>query len=82
MVLGFKPGFAKGNEHFTHIEKTLGVKKEEMLFVGDSIKDGERAQNFGIDFVARTGVFTETDFTSTFPRAGVVSNFTELKKFL
>lgn len=82
MVLGFKPGFAKGNEHFAHIEKTFGVKKEEMLFVGDSIKDGERAQNFGIDFVARTGVFTKTDFTSTFPRANVVSDFNELKKFI
>jgi phosphoglycolate phosphatase-like HAD superfamily hydrolase len=82
MVLGFRPGFAKGNDHFSYIKKTFNVKKDEMIFVGDSIKDGERADNFGIDFIARTGIFSEKDFTSKFPRAKVVPDFRELKKFV
>ncbi len=82
MVLGFKPGFAKGNDHFRHIEKTFGVDKDEMIFVGDSIKDAERAKNFGIDFVGRTGIFTETDFTESFPGARVVADFGALKTII
>ena len=82
MVLGFKPGFAKGNEHFKHIKNAFGVKRDEMLFVGDSIKDGERAEGFGIDFVGREGIFSEEDFLAKFPEADVISDLGQIRKII
>lgn len=80
MVLGYKPGFAKGSDHFSHIEKELGVKRDDMIFVGDSIKDGERAKGFGIEFIAKEGIFPGEEFKNKFPGARVISNLTELKE--
>jgi len=42
--------------------KQLGVKKEETVFVGDSLYDAEAAKEAGIDFIgATTGTATEKD---------------------
>ena len=80
MVLGFKPDFAKGKDHFEHILRETGLKAEEMIFVGDSIKDGERARDFGIDFIGKEGIFSRNEFKRHFPDAKVISTLAELKK--
>jgi phosphoglycolate phosphatase len=80
MVLGFKPGFAKGKDHFAHIERLLGAKRADMTFVGDSLRDGERAADYGIRFVAKEGIFPSEDFLKNFPDAKVISNLSELAK--
>ncbi|MFA4874744.1 MAG: HAD family hydrolase [bacterium] len=82
MVLGFKPGFAKGADHFRHIEKEMGISRNAITFVGDSIKDGERAADFGITFIAKKGIFTRERFAAEFPNARVISNLAELKTML
>ena len=42
----------------------LGINKEKVLYVGDSITDAETARNAGVSFAAvLTGVTPETDFT-------------------
>lgn len=79
MVLGFKPGFAKGRDHFKHIEEKTGVARNAMTFIGDSIKDGERAADYGIKFIAKEGIFTGIQFSAHFPDAKVISNLAELK---
>lgn len=79
MVLGFKDGFAKGRDHFEHIMRKFDLEKSEMTFVGDSIKDGERAVDFGIDFIGKDGTFTAADFQESFPGTKVISNISELK---
>lgn len=79
MVLGFKEGFAKGQDHFAYVEKRLGISRDEMAFVGDSIKDGERARDFGIDFIAKEGTFKAEDFLANFPGARVMSKLSDLK---
>lgn len=80
MVLGFKQNFAKGADHFAHIIETLGVDREKIAFIGDSIKDGERAQNFGIDFIGKEGIFTREQFSKSFPDAKVISTLADLKR--
>lgn len=79
MVLGFKDGFAKGADHFRHIETELNIPREKIVFVGDSIKDGERAHQYGVGFIAKEGIFTREQFESRFPEAPVISNLSELK---
>jgi phosphoglycolate phosphatase-like HAD superfamily hydrolase len=61
-VLGFKEGLSKGPEQFDYIRKQEGVSKKQMVFVGDSIKDGEKARAYGIDFIGKTGTFCAEEF--------------------
>ena len=79
-VLGYKPNFAKGADHFRHIINETGCKREEIAFVGDSLKDGERANDFGIDFIGKEGIFSKKEFKTEFPKVKVISTLSELKK--
>lgn len=79
LVLGFREGFAKGADHFRHIEETMGVDRAAITFVGDSLKDGERAAGYGVAFVGKEGIFTREEFTARFPGAPVISALAELK---
>ncbi len=79
MVLGFKDNFAKGEEHFAHIEDALNIQRDEMIFVGDSIKDGERAKHSGVNFIGKEGTFDASDFKREFPGVITISNLSELK---
>lgn len=80
MVLGFKDGFAKGADHFNHIERALDVTKEDIVFVGDSLKDGERASSSGIGFIGKEGIFSREQFLDKFPGIIVISKLGELKE--
>ena len=64
LVLGFDgpTKFAKGRPHVDHTCSTLGVTASEILFCGDSLKDGELALECGLAFVGRLGTFTREDF--------------------
>lgn len=78
IVLGFRDGFAKGADHFRHIEETLGIDCRSITFVGDSIKDGERAKGYGVEFIAKEGIFTRNEFQREFPGVRVISKLSEL----
>ncbi len=77
-VLGFRDGFAKGRDHFEHIIAVEKLDYKDFVFVGDSIKDGEKAQAFGVDFIARTGTFTAEQFRASFPERPVIDTISEL----
>ena len=62
MVLGWRENFAKGRDHFEHARKTFGCDKIDMIFVGDSLKDFDRALDYGIGFIGKTGTFSKEDF--------------------
>jgi phosphoglycolate phosphatase-like HAD superfamily hydrolase len=51
IVLGARENFFKGKDHFQHIEKQLGVGPHEIIFVGDSLMDAQRAHESGVRFV-------------------------------
>ena len=62
-VVGFKPGFEKGKHHFDYLMEKFSLSPDELIYIGDSKKDMERAYNSKIKFIARLGpMFTETDF--------------------
>ncbi len=62
IVLGFREGFEKGKAHFDYVKDKFGLSKEDMTFVGDSLKDAEKAYNYGINFVGICGTFQRKDF--------------------
>jgi len=81
-VLGFKEGFAKGRDHFCYLMKAESIDSGDIVFVGDSLKDGERALDSGVSFVGRTGTFGRDEFIQQFPSIAVVDSLLELKGIL
>lgn len=62
IVLGFREGFEKGPMHFNFVREKFCLEKEDLTFVGDSLKDAEKAFSYGIRFVGICGTFKRSDF--------------------
>ena len=78
LVLGYGDGLAKGRPHIERAEAVFGVDRSEMLFVGDSLHDGEIAERESVPFVGIAGTFSYERFTLRFPHLPVVRRFAEL----
>jgi phosphoglycolate phosphatase-like HAD superfamily hydrolase len=78
LVLGFGGGLAKGRPHIDATSQKFGVDRQEMLFVGDSLHDGEIAEREGIPFVGLATTFSPERFTLRFPRVPVIRRFSAL----
>lgn len=82
MVLGWRKDFAKGRDHFEHAREKFKCGHSDMVFIGDSLKDADRADDFGIDFVAKAGTFDRGDFEKHCNKAPVIQTLRELKNTL
>jgi len=84
LVLGFDPaaGLAKGRPHVDHACRALGVTVEDLVFCGDSLKDGELARDCGVAFVGRLGTFTRDEFHAWNASAPVVEDIHALVALL
>ncbi|MBI4126363.1 MAG: HAD family hydrolase, partial [Deltaproteobacteria bacterium] len=82
LVLGWRPNFSKGEDHFRCIEQTFDVDRSDMVFVGDSLHDGDRALAAGIDFIAKVGTFTPEAFRDRLPGTQVITNLLELQALI
>ena len=84
LALGFDEtaGIAKGEPHVAATCQTLGLSRDEIWFVGDSIKDGELAHECNLSFVGRVGTFTRAEFTLRFPGVRVVEHPAELLEMI
>jgi phosphoglycolate phosphatase-like HAD superfamily hydrolase len=78
LVLGFGGGLAKGRPHIEATSRKFGVDRQEMLFVGDSLHDGEIAEREGIPFVGLATTFSPERFMLRFPHAPVIRRFASL----
>jgi phosphoglycolate phosphatase-like HAD superfamily hydrolase len=78
LVLGFGGGLAKGRPHIDATARRFGVGRQEMLFIGDSLHDGEIAEREGIPFVGLATTFSPERFTLRFPRVPVLRRFSAL----
>lgn len=58
---GFRPGFTKREQHALILEN-LNFQPEELLFVGDSLKDYYFAKEKGMQFMGVSGTFQKRDF--------------------
>jgi phosphoglycolate phosphatase-like HAD superfamily hydrolase len=77
-ILGYQDGFFKGRDHFEWLEKKLQIKRENMVFVGDSLHDANMAWENGISFVARLGTFASKDFDDLGFPLQKIENFFQL----
>lgn len=84
LALGFDPaqGLGKGRPHVERALAVFGVAREELLFVGDSLKDADLADDCGVPFIGRLGTFGESDFRRRDPSAVCVSHVAELPALL
>jgi phosphoglycolate phosphatase-like HAD superfamily hydrolase len=78
LVLGFGGGLAKGRPHLDAASKAFGVSRKEVLFVGDSLHDGEIAEREGIPFVGVATTFSPERFMLRFPHVPVIRRFASL----
>ena len=78
LVMGYGNGLAKGKPHVQMVERLFGVGRGEMLFVGDSLHDGEIAHVEGLPFVGVAGTFSKESFLLRFPGLPIVHSFAEL----
>jgi len=76
-ILGYRPGFEKGADHFKYIQQNFEVPSNLMLFVGDSLKDYERSKGF-CKFVAVSRMFASSDFRNLGFNGPVISQLSEL----
>lgn len=82
LVMGYRPGFEKGRSHFQHAMRHFRSDGRSTVFVGDSIKDGEKARSAGIGFIAKTGLVDRQEFQQRFPGTPVISSLAELLHIL
>ncbi|MBI2091493.1 MAG: HAD family hydrolase [Deltaproteobacteria bacterium] len=82
MVLGWRKNFSKGRDHFEHVRKTFDCKPEDMTFIGDSLKDADRAKEYGINFIGKTGTFNAIDFEKHCGKVPTINALNDLIKTL
>jgi len=77
-VLGYGGGLGKGRTHFDATSREFGAARQEMLFIGDSLHDGEIAEREGIPFVGLATTFSPERFMLRFPHVPVIRRFAAL----
>jgi phosphoglycolate phosphatase len=78
IVLGLRDGFQKGKDHFEFVMNKFSLSREELTFVGDSLKDAEKAFANGIKFIGKCGTFKKEDFTKIRNDIVTVNNIREI----
>lgn len=82
LVLGYGDGLAKGKPHMDRAARAFGVSRADMLFVGDSLHDGEIAVTEDVAFVGVASTFSRERFALRFPGVPVVQRFGELAELI
>lgn len=82
LVMGYGNGLSKGRSQIEMAERKFGVDRQEMLFIGDSLHDGEIANQCKIPFVGLAGTFAKERFILRFPGQPVIGKFAEILDLL
>ena len=77
-VMGFAPGFEKGKDHFDKFCRDFNLLPDDVLFVGDSLKDAEKAMTNNVSFIGLTGIFSSEDFKRAIQEVDVIDSLIEL----
>jgi phosphoglycolate phosphatase len=78
LVLGSGAGGSKGRAHLEAAARAFEVGRQEMLYVGDSLRDGEIAEREGVPFVGLATTFSPERFALRFPQVPVLRCFAAL----
>ncbi len=83
-MLGWKPGFEKGKDHFNYLIKKYNVTSKEIVFIGDSLNDARRALTSNVEFIGKIGLFSENDFKKIFKNGNIplIKKLKEVKLLL
>jgi len=76
-ILGYRPGFEKGADHFNHISNEHNIALNDIVFVGDSLKDFERSQGH-CSFIGIIGIFSPDDYINKGHSGFVVDSIGEV----
>ena len=79
IVLGFRYGFEKGKDHFDYVMNEYSLSRDELVFVGDSLKDAEKAITNEVRFIGLCGIFSKEDFETVDPNLQIITSIKELK---
>jgi phosphoglycolate phosphatase-like HAD superfamily hydrolase len=82
LVMGYRPGFEKGPQHFDEAARTFGVALDDVLFVGDSVRDGLAAGQAGVRFIARLGLVSRQEIGERLPDVPVVDSLYDVLPIL
>jgi len=82
LVMGFRPGFEKGRDHFEFARSTFDTDLARLVFVGDSHRDGITARSAGIRFIARAGLLSAERIRRLLPGVPVVDSLLEVPSLL
>lgn len=77
-ILGWRPGFEKGKDHFDFVAEKYKYTNSNIAFIGDSLNDAKRAKMNNIFFIGRSGMFHLEDFQQIIPKLTVVSSLSEI----
>jgi phosphoglycolate phosphatase-like HAD superfamily hydrolase len=80
-IVGYRPGFEKGADHFNHIKESHSIKLEDSVFVGDSLKDFERSLGF-CQFIGIERMFSRSDFLNKGHSGNIVKSLSEIPPLL
>lgn len=78
IVLGFRQGFEKGRQHFDFVMNEFSLSRDELTFVGDSLKDAEKAFANNLNFVGLCGTFSRDDFLKVREDINTIESIEEL----
>jgi phosphoglycolate phosphatase-like HAD superfamily hydrolase len=74
LVMGYRPGFEKGPDHFEFARRVFSSTLDRIVFVGDSYKDWLSADAMGIRFIARAGLHDSQELSVLLPGVPVVDS--------
>ncbi len=60
-LFGYKSGFRKGDQ-IDFVLQQYKLQPDEVIFLGDSLKDYDFARDKKVDFIGLSGIFKKTDF--------------------
>lgn len=80
-IVGYRPGFEKGADHFKHISSAHNIPIADMVFVGDSLKDYERSKGY-CEFIAVLRMFDIQSFSKAGHRGQAISYLAKLPEII
>jgi phosphoglycolate phosphatase-like HAD superfamily hydrolase len=82
LVMGYRPGFEKGLDHFEFARRSFDSTFDHLVFIGDSERDGLTASRAGVRFIARAGLLTADELKRLLPDVPVVDSLEEILPLL
>ncbi len=80
-IVGYRPGFEKGADHFKHINSTYNIQFDEMVFIGDSLRDFERSKGY-CDFIPVLRMFDAQSFHKIGYNGQTISSLSEIPEII